>query len=193
MASLPQLILASKSAARQNMLRGAGLEFEVFPADIDESNEQTGPKDRAMNLAIAKAQHISAQYPEALVIGSDQTLVCEGQFLEKAASIVEAQQKLQFLKGRTHELTSAVCAVRDGTILFRAQDVARLTMRDFDDSFLQAYCAKAGDALTQCVGAYALEAQGAWLFAEIDGNYHTILGMPLVPLLVFLHSQGYGP
>lgn len=188
-----RLILASGSAARQKMLRDAGLSFEAIPADIDEGAEQSGPAERALNLAIAKARAVSSQNPEVLVIGSDQTLTCEGRFFEKAQTPEAAMEKLRALRGKTHELVSAVSVVRDGAVIFEAQQKSDMIMRDFDDDFLARYCAAAGDALTQCVGAYALEAEGIWLFADIDGDYHTILGMPLLPLLGFLGTRGFGP
>lgn len=196
---MPKLILASGSAARRDMLQSAGLEFGVQPADIDETSVITSlhgssAQSIAAALAQAKALKIAQDNPDALVIGSDQILECEGQMFEKAKDADEARLKLQTLRGKTHTLISAVCVARGNKILFEAGDEAQLTMHDFDDAFLEGYIAAAGNVLTSCVGAYALEQSGAWLFNDIKGNYHTILGMPLLPLLGYLReTHGFNP
>jgi len=195
------LILASKSKARQDMLRAAGLEFQVIPADIDEDTltkdllqQGAGAKIIAGNLAAQKALAISRENPDALVIGSDQILECEGKLYGKAANEQEAREKLQALQGKTHHLISAAALARGGEILWQAEDSAALTMRIMDEEFLGLYCTSAKDVLTSCVGAYALEASGVWLFSDIKGDYFTILGMPLLALLGALHDDyGFTP
>lgn len=178
------IILASGSAARKNMLRSAGIDFTVMPADIDEAevqNNMYGEKasDIASALARAKAKHVAAQREDVIVIGSDQVLECGGQIFTKAGTIEEAREKLKTLRGKTHILHSAVSINGDWV----HTDSADLTMHDFDDAFLESYLQNAGDILTSCVGAYAIEGIGVQLFEKIEGDYFTILGMPLLPLL----------
>ena len=189
------LILASKSYGRRQILENAGLSFNSHPANINERSIEVrlqeieaSNKDIALELAKEKALAISGLYPESLVIGSDQILECEGKALHKAVTRNEALNKLRFLKGKTHSLISSVCLARDMDILWSAIDIAYLTMHDLDESSLQNYADKAGEALTGCAGAYALERHGAWLFKKIKGNYFTILGMPLLPLLTELRT-----
>ena len=191
-----KIILASGSAARKSMLRNAGISFEIVPANIDErvlmdSLEQENHSIAYITeqLAVAKAEHIAAQNPGSIVIGSDQTLEFEGRILSKSATIDEGKAVLRELAGKTHRLYSSVCVVREGTEIFRHTDYADLTMHDFDDAFLEAYAAKDPDALTSCVGGYKIEGAGAWLFERIDGDYYTIMGMPLLPLLAFLRTE----
>lgn len=186
------LILASKSSARQNMLRAAGLEFEIRPAEIDESVAQSSnapPSEVAQELARAKALHVAAGHPDALVIGSDQILECEGQILTKAANKDEAREKLKTLRGKTHSLISAVTLAKNDEILWQQTGNAFLTMHNFNDDFLESYIERAGEALTRSVGAYELESTGVQLFETIKGDYFTILGMPLLPLLTYLRTQ----
>lgn len=178
------------------MLRAAGLSFESLPADIDEDSitaqmlqQNESPKAIASALACQKAQHISQQNPAAFVIGSDQILECDGQLLSKAANAEEAATKLRHLSGRDHSLISAVCVIQDGTILWQDTDCATLTMRDLSDADIAAYTTKAGEALTRSVGAYEIESLGAWLFDRIEGDYFTILGMPLLKLLRYLQDE----
>lgn len=188
------IILASGSRARNEMLKEAGITFQAIPADIDEGalkEKMSGSSlgDIAAALAKSKAMAVSSDHQDAIIIGSDQILSCEGNILSKAKTTDEAREKLQYLRGKTHHLTSAVCVTKAGQVTFEHCDSAALTMNDFDDDFLDDYISKAGDALTSCVGAYALESHGKTLFKEIKGDYHVILGMPLEPLLQFL-SQG---
>lgn len=191
-----KLILASQSAARKALLEKAGLTFECLPADLDErkleeEHATKSPEDLAIVLAQEKAQHISSMYPDALVIGADQLLEFEGQIFSKAANIEDARNKLKAMRGRTHHLISAVSIAKNGEVLWSVSDKASLTMRDFDDAFLDNYIQQAGDALTKNVGAYALEGLGVQLFEDIKGDYFTILGMPLLALLKQLNER-YG-
>ena len=188
------IILASQSKARQDMLRGAGIAFEAKPADLDEAEITAQHKDKATEeiasvLAGEKALYISRQNPDALVIGSDQILECEGNRLSKADSKEEAKEKLLQLRGKTHRLISAVSLAQNGEIIWQCEEQASLTMHEFDDDFLDQYCARAGDALTSCVGAYELEDLGVQLFKTIEGDYFTILGMPLLKLLTYLREE----
>ena len=186
------LILASGSRARAGMLENVGIEFQKSPADIDEGTiiqaSQDMPEQLALKLAQEKALHISSQNPNAYVIGSDQILEQGGQLFQKAKTVDEAREKLKTLRGKTHQLISSVAIAKDNEIIWNDTDTASLTMYDFDDETLEEYLEIAEDDILSCVGAYAFESHGAWLFKKIDANYFTILGMPLLPLLAFLRE-----
>lgn len=195
-----QLILASGSAGRKAMLQNAGLNFTVIPANIDEDKitkdllcKNSTPEDITRELAIQKSLSISALQPDMLVIGSDQTLVLDGKIFSKAKDTKGAEEKLKILRGKTHILNSAVCVCKNNKVLFETLDSAQLKMNNFTNDFLKSYMLSAKDSLTTCVGAYAIEQTGAWLFTDITGNYFTIMGMPLLPLLTFLQTQGFRP
>ena len=143
-----------------------------------------------MVLAELKAQRVSQRHKDALVIGADQMLQCGGIWFDKPADLDHARGHLIALRGKTHELLSAVCVVRDGEVLWRHLESAQLTMRPFSDAFIDEYLAAAGDAVCASVGAYQLEGRGAQLFSRIEGDYFTILGLPLLPLLGFLVNHG---
>lgn len=192
-----KIILASGSRARQEMLRNADIFFDIKPADLDEETilqrmqgEGASPKNMALNLAQEKAVRISLDHPNQYIIGSDQILSMNNAIYSKAKNVQEARDRLFEFQGQDHFLTSAVCVVQDGKILWSAVDGATLKMKSLDDQAIDAYIEKAGDALTSCVGCYALESVGIRLFKEIEGNYFTILGMPLLPLLNFLDEAG---
>ncbi|MCB1530316.1 MAG: septum formation protein Maf [Rhodospirillales bacterium] len=189
-----KFVLASGSQARIEMLKHAGLAFDVHPADLDEAGlqkEMAGqlPAKVAGELARQKALTVSGRYPEALVVGADQILVFEGGIVSKSNSKEEAGEKLLAFKGKPHRLISAVSVCRDGKEVWSHRDEARLFVKDFDDNFLEEYLKYAGDALTGCVGGYALEGLGIRLFEKIEGDYFTILGLPLLPLLNFLDRE----
>lgn len=195
----PQLILASSSPSRRQLLSNAGLIFEVQPPGVDEEEAKrsllsgrTAPQGIAEKLAEMKAMRISAKHPEALVVGGDSTLACQGRLFDKPPSIEAARKQLLALRGQTHELFSCVVVARGGTRLWHWNERARLTMRPFNEAFLDAYLARAGDAVLSSVGAYQLEGLGAHLFSRVDGDYFTILGLPLLPLLSFLAGHGIG-
>lgn len=194
----PNLILASQSPIRRTLLEGAGLQLLCQPADIDERALETKlgsatPAELARRLALAKAEAVSLNHPGALVIGADQVLEHRGQLLHKAANVNEADTKLATLQGDTHHLIAAVALVRDGMTVWSTHDRASLTMRSLSEHDRAAYLEKAGDAATASVGGYRLEEIGATLFERIDGDYFTILGLPLLPLLEELRAQNIDP
>jgi septum formation protein len=202
MASTPEradvrLILASASTARAALLRAAGVEFAAIPAAIDESAIKTQFRDAggdalacAMALAESKARKIAAQYPEAIVIGADQILVADGEWLDKPANLTAAAAQLRGLRGRTHTLATAACAVQGDTVLWQATTSPKLTMRRFGEAFLALYIGVEGEAVLGSVGAYRIEGQGAQLFERIEGDHFSILGLPLLELLGFLRGRG---
>ena len=190
------LVLASQSEVRGKMLAAAGLRFEIRPAHIDERavETQAGVDDAAAAarlLARVKAQAVSAQRPGQLVLGADQTLALGATRFSKPTDRNKATEQLRALRGRTHELHSAVALVRDGAVLFDCVDTARLTMRDVSDRFLGDYLDMAGEAAVHSVGAYQLEGIGIHLFEKVKGDYFTILGLPLLPLLKFLRQEKF--
>ena len=194
--ALQPLVLASKSDVRGKILAAAGLRFEIRPAQIDERavEAQAGPLDAAAAarlLARKKAQSVAATLPGRLVLGADQTLARGNKRFSKPGNRAEAAEQLRELRGRTHELHSALALVRDGETLFERVDSARLTMRDFSDAFLADYLDLAGGAALASVGGYQLEGVGVHLFERVDGDYFTILGLPLLPLLAFLRDKGF--
>lgn len=190
------LVLASKSAIRHALLRDAGVPVEVQPADIDERTiEQQGPArdagELAALLAREKARTIAARLPGRLILGADQTLALGERRFSKPDDRAGARAQLKALRGRTHELHTAVALVRESTIVFEHREVARLTMRAFSDSFLESYLDAVGAAVTASVGGYQLERIGIQLFERIEGEHFVILGLPLVALLQYLRQAGW--
>ena len=186
------LVLASKSEVRRAVLEAAGLQVVPVPADIDEraiEKRARGPKDVAMLLARKKAKAVAARMPGRLVLGADQTLSLGAERFSKPAGRDGARAQLLQLRGKTHELHSGIALVRDADVLFEDCAVARLTMRNFSEPFLELYLDAAGASVSQSVGGYQLEKTGIQLFETIDGDHFTILGMPLFSLLPFLRAQ----
>ncbi|MEP7029607.1 MAG: Maf family protein [Pseudolabrys sp.] len=188
------LVLASKSDIRGKILAAAGLRFEIRPAQIDEraTEAKAGTPDAAASarlLARAKAQAVSAARPGHIVLAADQTLARGATRFSKPADRAAAAEQLRALRGRTHELHSALALVRDGEVMFDCMDTARLTMRDVSDRFLDDYLEMAGAAALTSVGAYQLEGIGIHLFERVEGDYFTILGLPLLPLLAYLRQN----
>jgi len=179
------------------VLRAAGLRFDVCPADVDETtlkhaarSEKADAATAAVRLADAKAAWVAAAEPDALVIGADQIVVCNGAWFDKPADLITARMHLQTLRGRVHILATAVVCRRGGRRLWQHVAEPRLVMRRFSDAFLDAYLAMEGAHVLGSVGAYRLEGPGAQLFSRVDGEHTAILGLPLLPLLEFLRRSG---
>lgn len=185
------LVLASGSRARRAMLEAAGLTFSVALPPVDERAMRDSLLERgtvaareiALALARAKAEAVSVTSPGSLVIGADQVLALGDRLFEKAATEEEARAILRALRGRTHDLHSAVALAEDGRVSWDHAETARMTMRPFSGAFLDHYVAHAGPGLLRSVGAYEFEGMGTQLFEKIDGDYFTILGLPLMALL----------
>lgn len=193
----PRLVLASASAARRSLLEAAGLRFEVRPAAVDEAAikeaaqaEAIPAEDAALMLADAKAERVARRDPGALVIGCDQLLVCEGAWFDKPADIDAARRQLLALRGRAHDLVTAVVCHRHGARVWQHVAVPRLTMRTFGEDVLEGYLALEGDRVLGSVGAYRIEGPGIHLFSAVRGDHAAILGLPLLPLLDFLRGHG---
>lgn len=192
------IILASASIVRNNLLRAAGVEFSVQASNVDEAairqvldipDGSMPPADIGLVLAEAKARAVAELNPGALVIGADQILALDTEIFSKPDSIAAAHRQLMQLRGRTHELHAGICCVRNDKTLFRYTDSASLTVREFSDDFLQNYLNLEGEDVCTSVGAYKLEGRGVQLFNKIEGDYFTILGLPMVPLLEFLRDE----
>jgi septum formation protein len=193
----PEVVLASASRSRLELLRRAGLHLRAEPARVDESEvkaslraEQADAAAAAETLAELKASKISLRAPGALVIGADQILDCEGRWFDKPPDRAAAVAHLRALGGKTHALATAVCVVRDGVRIWHHREAPRLTMRPLDGVYIESYLDAAGPAVLETVGAYRLEDLGAQLFTKVSGDYFTILGLPLLPLLGFLREHG---
>ena len=190
------LVLASRSFARRALLEAAGIPVEPYPADVDErglekSAAPQAPAAVAAFLAREKAAFVAALRPGRLVLGADQTLALKSARFAKPGDSAAARAQLSALRGRTHELHSAIALVRDTTLVFEYVDTARLTMRPFSETFLDSYLDTVGQGATASVGAYQVEGAGIQLFERIDGDYFTILGLPLMATLDFLRRCGY--
>lgn len=198
--SRAEVVLASGSATRSAMLERAGVAVRRHPAAVDEEEVKLSCRAAGLTadevaeaLAELKAQRVSPRHPGAIVIGADQMLECEGAWFDKPADLAAARRQLEALSGRRHRLVSCVVAVRDGQRLWHHSEAALLTMRPLSPAFLDAYLAAVGDAALGSVGAYQVEGLGAQLFARVQGDFFTVLGMPLFPLLDFLRIQGVLP
>lgn len=194
------LVLASGSATRRRMLEAAGVPIEVRPAPIDEEAalaslqaEGIKPRDIADALAELKTLRGCAKSPGRLVLGADQVLDCDGRLLMKPGNRGAAADQLRFLRGRSHNLWSAACLGRGDAVIWRHVSRATLHVRDFSEAFLDAYLDQAGDAILASVGAYHIEGLGAQLFNRVEGDHFTIQGLPLLPLLDALRTQGVLP
>lgn len=193
------IVLASTSAVRRKLLTDAGVPFEAVAPGVDEAAakasllaEGVRPRDVADALAELKAVRVSARRPE-LTVGSDSVLELDGALFDKAATAEEARGNLLRLRGRTHQLHSAVVAARGGAPIWREVRTARMTVRPFSDAWLDRYMAEAGDALTTSVGAYWYEALGVQLFERVEGDHFTVLGLPMLGLLDLLRRHGELP
>ena len=189
------LVLASSSPFRRMLMENAGLTFESQAADIDErkieaSLEGASPDQVALTLARAKALEVSQRHSDALVIGSDQTMSLGNRVFHKPKSLGEAKENLLSLSGKTHRLNSAIAIVRDHGVLWEHVSHADLTVRPLTEAFVDRYLARVGEKAFSSVGAYQLEGEGIQLFSEIEGDYFTILGLPMLPLLDKLRELG---
>lgn len=190
-----RLILASKSAARRAMLADAGVPFSVQVADVDEAAVKADhdPADAAglaVELARVKALAVSNHDADAWVLGADQTLAFDGGLVSKAPSLAAARGGLMAMRGRVHHLHAGAALARNGQIVWSGVDTATMRVRDFSDAFLDAYLATEGEGLLACVGAYRLEGMGSQLFEAVEGDYFTVLGLPLWPVLAELRRAG---
>lgn len=190
-----RLILASRSAARLAMLTDAGVVFGLEDAGVDEDAikaalKGVGSDALAMELAAAKALAVSRRDPDAWVLGADQTLAFDGGLISKAGSLAEARERLSAMRGKTHQLHSGAALAHKGDIVWSGVDTATMRVRAFSDAFLDAYLAAEGEGLLACVGSYRLEGMGAQLFEAVEGDYFTVLGLPLWPVLAELRRAG---
>lgn len=194
-----ELILASGSRFRQRMLENAGVAFRVVTAVVDEpaarakmttDNAALAPGEVALRLAALKALEVSRQFPDALVIGADQVLALGAEIFGKPADRAAARAQLMSLRGLTHTLPTGVVLAQGGQVVWRHLGVSSLEMRAFSEAFLDQYLVAAGDIIMETVGGYALEGLGAQLFERIEGDYFTVIGLPLVPLLAELRQRG---
>jgi septum formation protein len=192
-----RIVLASGSRFRKAMLEAAGVDIDVVPADIDERAvemplEGTGasPEDVAQVLAEAKALDVSEKKPGRLVLGCDQTLSLDDELFHKPKDMEDARRHLLKLSGRTHQLNSAAVLARNGEALWRDVGIARLTMRKLEPAFIGRHLARVGPMALNSVGAYQIEGEGVQLFEKIEGDYFTIVGLPLLAVLKELRAMG---
>lgn len=193
----PELILASSSASRQMLMRNAGLEFSVEPAEIDEraidaklEKDGASPQEIAGELAKAKAAAVSILKPDAFVIGCDQTMSLGSRIYHKPKDMREAHAHLMSLGGKTHRLNCGAAIARNGEILWDVVTIADMTVRELTDEFVARHLEQVGTKVLSSVGAYQLEGEGIQLFTDIKGDYFTILGLPLLPLLTKMRELG---
>lgn len=195
--TIAMLVLASSSPFRRALMENAGLSFTAQPADIDErqieaalEKDAASPRQVALVLAKAKAMDVSAKHRNTLVVGSDQTMALDDRVFHKPKDRNEARENLKVLSGRTHVLHSAIVLVRNDEVVWEHVAEARLTMRELSDRFIDLYLDRVGDAVKKSVGGYQLEGHGIQLFSEIEGDYFTIIGLPMLPLLQKLRDLG---
>ena len=191
---MSRLILASGSAIRREIMTGAGLKFEVIVKPVDEAAIKSAmladaarPRDIADALAEAKAFRVSRQ-ESGLVIGADQIMVMDGELYDKPTSIEAARERLLLMRGKRHELIGSVVVASGGAPVWRYVSETKLWMREFSEEFLDDYLVREGELLTQSVGAYRFEGLGSQLFSKVEGDFFSILGLSLLPLLQYLRD-----
>lgn len=194
---MPALVLASGSEIRAKLLRQAGIDVIVAPARIDEralagavAAEGATSRDLADVLAETKALKISSRHPGTLVLGADQVLDCAGEIFSKPATPEESIDQIRRLAGRTHRLLSAAVVCRDERPLWRHVGEARLTLAPLGDAFIVDYVTRNWPGLGDTVGGYKIEEEGVRLMSRIEGDWFTILGLPLIELLTWLRGRG---
>ena len=200
MRTLRPIILASASGSRQALLRGAGVTFEAIPSDVDEATIKTVSRDRgasvaetALALARAKATAVQPDAPGSIVIGADQMLELDGAWFDKPVDMAAARRQLEALRGQTHTLHSALVLLGPDGELWSHVEPAHLSMRAFSDAFLDAYLDEVGADALKSVGGYFLEGVGVQMFERVEGDYFTVLGLPMTPLLSALRATGALP
>ncbi|MGI9478086.1 MAG: Maf family nucleotide pyrophosphatase [Hyphomicrobiaceae bacterium] len=194
MAEDTKIVLASSSAARRRLLEAAGLAFEVLASSVDEDSVRAAlvdvdPVDVAEVLARAKTEDVAGRVDARVVIGADQVLALGEDILTKPQDMAEARAQLLALKGRRHQLHSAVAIAHDDEIAWVHVDTVEVTMRDYSPAFVGRYLSAAGDAALASVGCYQLEGPGVQLIEKISGDYFTVLGLPMMPLLAELRRM----
>lgn len=194
-----RLILASGSAIRAQILSEAGLAYEVISKPVDEAaikdsmlSEGSRLRDIADALAEAKALRVSRTEP-GFVIGADQIMVMDDKLFDKPPTIEAARERLKGMRGKSHKLMGAIVVCENGQAVWRHLSVTTLTVREFSDAFLDQYIEMEGESLTRSVGAYRFEGPGAHLFSKVEGDFFSILGLPLLPLLDYLRTRGVIP
>ena len=190
------IILASGSAIRRQIMTDAGIDFEVITKPVDEAAikdsmlaESARLRDIADALAEAKSMRVSRIH-EGLVIGADQIMVMNDQLFDKPNDIEEARERLKLMRGKTHYLMGAVVICENGAPVWRHMAKTKLTMREFSDEFLENYLEAEGDLVTKSVGAYRFEGLGAQLFSHVEGDFFSILGLSLLPVMDYLRIRG---
>jgi septum formation protein len=186
----PRLILASSSKVRARLLSNAGVPFDILPAHVDEEEikrallQESAPAAQVAEvLAELKARRVSKAHPDALVLGADQVLECEGRLFDKPKNLDEVRSHLNFLSTKSHRLATATVLAQNGQSVWRHMASPSLTMRPLSEAFITSYTERNGEDLLHSVGAYFLEEEGAQLFSKIEGDYFSILGLPLLPVL----------
>lgn len=184
------IILASKSISREKVLKDAGLSIEAIASNIDEDvikrdmlKQGASHQDISEKLAQEKALNIASFYPKKIIIGGDQILVCENQIFSKARSMEEALQHLKIFRGKPHTLITSVSIIAEKKVIWTHTEKPILHMKNLTDEFLTSYIEEKGEAILQSVGCYLMEENGKELFSEVEGDYNSILGMPLLPLM----------
>ncbi len=189
------LILASQSPSRAHLLNQAGVPFQIYPSCVDESvikkmcgHQNKTAEETSLALALEKARSVAEVFPDQYVLGADQMVECDGQWLDKAESLSEAREQLKFLRGKTHSLPTSAVVLHGKNVVWQVTITPHLTMRSLSDGFIDLYLETIGPAAFGAVGCYQIEKLGLQLFDHIEGDIFTIMGLPMLPLLSFLRD-----